>query len=161
MPVTGLEIIDTAVKIGLGGLITGAFGFLLARISYRNDLGKEFAKRRRDSLEALAAQFLKTHKRLDELSFQTSDQGSVSRSETWDKYVSATRDEFSDVESQLLLLGERDAADALVAYIRTANKILYHRGELDFAAQLDVRQELGDGKLRVYEALGAAYRRNG
>jgi len=48
---TYLEIIDTAVKIGLGALITGASTYLLAVRNHKKELEKMSFQRRLDSLE--------------------------------------------------------------------------------------------------------------
>jgi hypothetical protein len=40
--ITCLEIIDTAIKIGLGALITGIATFLVTKQKYHNELQKEF-----------------------------------------------------------------------------------------------------------------------
>jgi hypothetical protein len=168
--VTNLEIVDTAVKIGLGAIISGFFGFLLARISYRNDLGKEFAKRRRDSLEKVSSQFIATHNRVRD-SLQLIDRYSGYLGD--DKEKEATRDkaeqnirsapaEMADIESMLWLLGEAQAAKVLEKYIVT----LYASGREDVGGvdhAPPVYQRLDDlekVKHEFFDALSAAYRRN-
>jgi hypothetical protein len=164
--VTNLEIVDTAVKIGLGAIISGFFGFLLARISYKNDLGKEFAKRRRDSLEKVSSEFIATHNRVrDSLELINTYSGYLGD----DKEKEAARDkaeqnihsapaELADIESMLWLLGEANAAKVLEKYIVT----LYGRGEVGESTH-SVYEKVGDlekGKHEFFDALSAAYRRN-
>jgi hypothetical protein len=51
---TPLEIIDTAVKIGLGALITSAAAYFLARGQHYRDLDKLRITRRRELIEDIA-----------------------------------------------------------------------------------------------------------
>lgn len=53
MPVTALEVIDTAVKIGLGGVITVAGTLVITKMNHKHDNGKERAKRYFDALESV------------------------------------------------------------------------------------------------------------
>lgn len=52
-PEQQFQIWDTAVKIGLGALISGIAGFLVARSTQQHDLTKERFRRRLDRLEAI------------------------------------------------------------------------------------------------------------
>ena len=52
--VTQLEIIDTAIKIGLGALISGIAAFLIARLNHNKEIEKIRANRRRELLEEIA-----------------------------------------------------------------------------------------------------------
>lgn len=53
--ITALEILDTAVKIGLGALIAGFAAYFLAKLNHRQDLEKDSLKRRRELLEKVAS----------------------------------------------------------------------------------------------------------
>ena len=54
MPATVIEVVDTAIKIGLGGVI-GFFGtFAVTKLNHSHDLNKEKIKRRYDTLEQVA-----------------------------------------------------------------------------------------------------------
>ncbi|MFM4819589.1 hypothetical protein ACEUDB_02820 [Aeromonas hydrophila] len=53
MQVTALEVIDTAVKIGLGGVITVAGTLVITKLNHKHGNGKERAKRYFDALESV------------------------------------------------------------------------------------------------------------
>lgn len=55
---TWIEVVDSAVKIGLGALISGVVAFLVGRQSHRHDLDKEYVRRRQESFEQLVAEFI-------------------------------------------------------------------------------------------------------
>lgn len=55
MPTTTIEVIDTAVKIGLGGAITLAGTLLIAKLNHGHENAKEKAKRHYDTLESVGA----------------------------------------------------------------------------------------------------------
>src|SRR4051812_36581918 len=54
---TSLEVVDSAVKIGLGAVLTGIFAWLSGRSSHHNELAKERLRRRQDAIERIAEQF--------------------------------------------------------------------------------------------------------
>ncbi|TMO77189.1 hypothetical protein CWC16_17310 [Pseudoalteromonas sp. S3776] len=60
MATTELEVIDTAIKIGLGSLITLAGTFLVTWLNHRNDRKKESRKRFYDSLELISTNIEET-----------------------------------------------------------------------------------------------------
>ena len=49
-----LEIVDTAVKIGLGALISGVATFSITTLNHRNDINKDSRVRRRQLIERVA-----------------------------------------------------------------------------------------------------------
>lgn len=51
-PTSWIDVVDTAVKVGLGALIGGGFSYILARLDYDREARRELAKRRLDKLEA-------------------------------------------------------------------------------------------------------------
>src|SRR5437870_290514 len=58
---TLLDIIDTAVKIGLGAAISGVFVALNTRATHSHELRKERLRRRQDTIERLIEQFEQIH----------------------------------------------------------------------------------------------------
>jgi hypothetical protein len=50
---TWIEVVDTAVKISMGALVAGGFGYLNARLSYQRDDQARYATRRRDHLDKI------------------------------------------------------------------------------------------------------------
>ena len=57
MPATGLDIIDTAVKIGLGSIITAIASFLVTKKNHINEKQKARIQRERELLEKVAEEF--------------------------------------------------------------------------------------------------------
>jgi hypothetical protein len=62
MPVTYPEIIDTAVKIGLGALIGAGSGYLVASLGYRRDAQKVYIAAKRAHLDKVIALLNDIHK---------------------------------------------------------------------------------------------------
>ncbi len=54
--VSGLEIVDTAVKVGLGALVTGLATYFASKLNHDKDLEKQSIRRRRELLEQSATQ---------------------------------------------------------------------------------------------------------
>src|SRR5437867_4635115 len=52
--ITTLDIVDTAVKIGLGAAITAASGLALASRQHRSEIAKERLRRRQELMESVA-----------------------------------------------------------------------------------------------------------
>ncbi|MCT4500607.1 hypothetical protein N0U25_22680 [Pseudomonas sivasensis] len=55
MPTTVIEVIDTSIKIGLGGLIGFAGTYVVTKLNHGHDAKKDVIKRRYDALEQVAA----------------------------------------------------------------------------------------------------------
>ena len=53
---TGFELADTAVKIGLGALITGVAIYLNSKLGFERDAAKTYSTRRRELLENIGEQ---------------------------------------------------------------------------------------------------------
>lgn len=51
-----LSIVDTAVKIGLGALISGVATYWVTKLNHENDIAKTKIKRQRELLEDIAGQ---------------------------------------------------------------------------------------------------------
>jgi hypothetical protein len=54
--ITALDIVDSAVKIGLGALISGVATYWLTKLNHDKTIEKERAQRKSDLLEAIAEQ---------------------------------------------------------------------------------------------------------
>jgi len=59
--VTWIDVTDTAVKIGLSGIIVAISGYFLAQRNQRHDFDKEYFRRRQDVIEGVAAKFASIH----------------------------------------------------------------------------------------------------
>ena len=55
--ITSMEIIDTAVKIGLGALISGVFTYWVTKLNHLKDIEKQAIYRNRETIEKIAAEF--------------------------------------------------------------------------------------------------------
>lgn len=62
-----VEVADTAVKIGLGALIAGAFTLWGMNARHRHELSKELSRRRQDTLEDVSKHFEAFHSIINEL----------------------------------------------------------------------------------------------
>ncbi|AVH25897.1 MULTISPECIES: hypothetical protein [Vibrio harveyi group] len=56
MAITYMEILDTAVKIGLGALISGVTTWQITQLQHKNDDEKQRRTRKLESLESVAEQ---------------------------------------------------------------------------------------------------------
>jgi hypothetical protein len=54
MPKEILDIVDTAVKIGLGAMISGVATYFVTKLNHKKDSEKESHKRKRELLESIA-----------------------------------------------------------------------------------------------------------
>ncbi|MFN3770112.1 MAG: hypothetical protein ACK4TD_17215 [Ectopseudomonas guguanensis] len=55
VPTTAIEVIDTAIKIGLGGIIGFASTYVVTKLNHKHDSRKDITKRHYDALEQVAA----------------------------------------------------------------------------------------------------------
>jgi hypothetical protein len=62
MPVSGLEILDTSVKIGLGALIGAGSAYALARLGHRRDAQKVYIAAKRAHLDKVIQLLNEFHK---------------------------------------------------------------------------------------------------
>jgi hypothetical protein len=53
MSVTWIEVADTATKIGLGALISGAAAYMLAKLSHKQNISKELVTKKTSILEEI------------------------------------------------------------------------------------------------------------
>jgi hypothetical protein len=67
---TWLEIVDTAIKIGLGALIGGVFSYLLNKQIYVHEIKREFLLDNRQTLRDVSTKFENTHANVIALSLE-------------------------------------------------------------------------------------------
>lgn len=58
---TWVDVVDTAVKIGLSGLIAATGGYVLAKRTQKHEFDKEYFRRRQDVIERVSADFSAIH----------------------------------------------------------------------------------------------------
>jgi hypothetical protein len=168
-----LDILDTAVKIGLGAGITGVSAFALASKQHRSDIEKERLRRRQELMESVAQDVAAfTHITLKYWARMVSwtalrdagedppqDRGAELRSlqdELFNAFEGMTAS-----EGKLLLLGETNAQELLRAYGELVGRFrayaspenaLVERRQLD-----DARREILDARNGFFAALSQAY----
>jgi hypothetical protein len=136
--VTPIEVVDTAVKIGLGALISGVAGYFIARLN----LEKDRAASRRQTLESIADQV------------QTATEALTSQDpkpeDAWksrDDFLKA----FPSIEAKLLLLGEKHSLLALRDYMSTASTLQMSTMSFKRSGSLDQTRE------KFFDALSQSY----
>jgi hypothetical protein len=61
LAVTWIEVADTAVKIGLSGVIAAIAGYMLAKRSQKHEFDKEYFRRRQEVIDRVATEFSAIH----------------------------------------------------------------------------------------------------
>jgi hypothetical protein len=126
--VTWIEVVDTAVKIGLSGIIAAIAGYVLAKRSQKHELDKEYFRRRQDVIERVSVEFSAVHMVFFNICIGYSSlidhihTGLPVDSETRDLYGRHIRDigenlhKMHVLEGQLLVGGALEATDAMRRY---------------------------------------------
>jgi hypothetical protein len=126
--VTWIEVVDTAVKIGLSGIIAAAAGYVLAKRGQKHELDSEYFRRRQDVIERVSAEFSAVHMVFFNICIGYSSlidyihTGLSVDSDTRDLYGRHIRDigenlrKMHVLEGQLLVAGALEATDALRRY---------------------------------------------
>ena|SRR5687767_10077874 len=129
--ITPIEVVDSAVKIGLGALISGIATYLLARANYRKEMQQEHLRRRTDLLEGVAQQvavfdqavviYLRSlvHWLMSMPGTEMSGETFTELSKLNVQHQDAGK-ELKSAEAKLLLLGEVNCQKHLRDYIETA-----------------------------------------
>lgn len=125
---TWLEVIDSAVKIGLGALIAGASSLLLSRSQHRRELDRARVDREFEMLKDVAEQTERfTQAALRHWALATDAHRLRRQGKPLNERKAANLAESNDIlfnifheltssEAKLLLLGKRDAQRALRSY---------------------------------------------
>lgn len=128
MPATWLDIVDTAVKIGLGAAISGVATFAVTKYKYQSDKELASAQRRRESLDQIAEHTEEfSHICLNYwariLDWTRKKKSGKNVNETIESELKRVRGELFSTykllaiaESKLLLLGEKNAQLLLRQY---------------------------------------------
>src|SRR6478672_8958047 len=129
MPLTGLEILDTAVKIGLGALIGAGSAYVLARMGHRREAEKVYIAAKRAHLDKVIGLLNDCHKTYppvrsamdhhfgriekgEEDTVQQKGEFVMRRTALAKAFLS-----FTDAEGYILAMGAKDVNDALTRYI--------------------------------------------
>lgn len=174
MTITTIEVIDTAVKIGLGGLITIIGTIAIAKLNHKHDFNKERARRHFDALErvgeyveevthialrywALIMEWARNNKQGLGLAENRKEELKKTKLELFDSFKNLTV-----AEAKLLLLGMngtsillRDYGDFLKSMRRK-----YYDGKMSLTeSEMEkVREELLDKRQALFKSLSVSYK---
>jgi hypothetical protein len=169
---TWIDVVDSAVKIGLGALIAGLFSFITTRVTHESSARTEYARRRRDMLEKV----VDTLNRFDKiyrhqkalydtfcLSISKEERERVGKEfEGLDEQLRVAFEGFADASGTLLILGEIDADAALDEYQEAANQWyeteLPENGEASAPTLAQLKAKVISKRSVLMERLSTAYR---
>ena len=125
---TALEVVDSAVKIGLGALVAGGFALLASQRQHTHELDRERMKRRERVLEKAAEEFELTYQALSAKYERARSLARVVQDARY--YPNAQQclqgvDDFPRlhvIESRLLLLGLRREAEMIFGFRQLAGQ---------------------------------------
>lgn len=173
--VTTIEVIDTAVKIGLGALISGAAAYLIARLNHNREMEKSQAIRRREMLEGIAEQIetfthavLKYWALTGERAIYERDDHPMpeDRQLEWKEAYSSIPGMFKEItsaEAKLLLLGEEESQKLLRDYgnyISQFKAATFAAGQkLSNSVMQDHRANILNKRAALFQSLSAIYKR--
>jgi hypothetical protein len=176
--ITPIEIVDTAIKISLGALISGVAAYLIARLNHNKDIEKAQANRRRELLEGIAEQverfnyfYLKygalTKERAEYE--RENEQMPQFRSSQWHESYLELADIFKELtsaEAKLLLIGELECQKLLREYGNYVNEFRSesfkggNRLAMTTASRFEeYRIKIRDKRETLFKCLSNAYNR--
>ncbi|WP_276669031.1 hypothetical protein [Thalassolituus oleivorans] len=129
MPKDALEIIDTAVKIGLGALITGVSSYLLANRNYKNERLKVNLEQDRLILKEIAVDFENANNGTNQFVIDIHDyhfNKSCNLGDLSQRLAKSLLDSTSHIEKAMAnsnLLGLSDIFTELTEYLDILNKL--------------------------------------
>jgi hypothetical protein len=163
--VTTLEVIDTAVKVGLGALLTVIGGYMNARLQHSQGVAKDVTARRRAALEEINLKYARHRtaiRRCGLVLFPYWRDG-TGESAVRDAAAAlfAASDELAEAIASAELLGETEIAERLLAHWRKSTPLVYlaqNPDRPDGANQWkEVSAELAPDRKAVSDSLSSAY----
>jgi hypothetical protein len=133
---TPIDVLDTAVKIGLGALISGIAAYLVAKLNHDRDIEKSRITRRRESLEDIAERLEKFYSCVltwwsVAVARANAQESEPSRRDLflddWKKASELMNEGFLDAataEAKLLLLGEKESQQLLRDYVNYISRFI-------------------------------------
>ena len=166
---TAIEVIDTAIKIGLGGLITITGTIFMTRLNHKHEFKKEKTKRFFDTLEQISSLIEETthvslrywalvnewvyHGKLEQ---QREEELEKTKINLFNEFKSLTV-----AESKLLLLGLKEEASLLRDYGTHLGKMRsnYFVGKKDLTTNemSEIRQIMLSKREELFKKLSSAY----
>lgn len=142
---TGLDIIDTAVKIGLGALISGLATYLITNQKNEHDLQKEHWKRKMDLLENIAIGLQKATTSMMKtvhvyLEIRKEDKHEMRKimADSLEEYLNVFN-ELNLVDGYSSLLGEKDLSIGLEEFNKASMELYFFflRDNIDNRSEYD------------------------
>ena len=168
-----LEIVDTAVKIGLGGLIGGVAAYFLAKLHHRQDIEKDSLKRKRELLEKVANDIensWNTYRRYYLVSLEyihrlkiNEDMPNGMKSEFNEKRKAVTEstDHLSSAISILLLLGENLVYEEVIKYAEKSQEYMTRTSDPETSPEINklkiMHNDVIDSKDDIFKKLSISY----
>lgn len=168
-----LSIVDTAVKIGLGALISGVATYWVTKLNHENDIAKTKLKRQRELLEEIAGQaeefsnavlkywaYMVEHVRYAERKKTAAENLPIrikaAEAELFDKFS-----QLSSAEGKLILLGSVKTQELLREYgeyIKEFKRSAWHGNTSLSESDLDTYRAVILAKRKIlYEELRSIY----
>ena len=168
---TFVEVTDSAVKIGLGALLSGIFAWLAMRNQQRHDVARERLRRRFDAIEAIADQFHAASRTYVEAgNVALAVLHGVGEGDALLKAldeIPTAGDELSRIDGRLRLLGLTTIADQIAEYQNIADDmrgstldVIHEKrafAEQDFAGFKKLAGNLRVKRDTIYRLLADAY----
>ena len=173
MVTTVIEVLDTAVKIGLGGLITLVGTYAVAKLNHKHEHSKESRKRFYDALElvgtnieeithvslrywALVIEWVRNNKQDMGLTEKRQHQLEETKTDLFDQFKNLTV-----AESKLLLLGLTEESKLLREYgdILKELRRKYYDGNKSLSEEEmeRVREQMLSKRESLFKSLSGAY----
>lgn len=172
---TYLEVIDTAVKVGLGALISGASGYWMAKSKTHEDARRERLNRHHSLLETSAeqienfSQVLMRYWALIVECVRTRDQGLMWTPDRFEELTKVKVEivtafcDLTSAESKFLLMGYGDAQQLLRHYgdlARRFRRSAWEGNKSLTELQLDeYRSQMLDAREKLFKELSNIYRK--
>ena len=169
-----IEVVDSAVKIGLGAAITGVTAFFISKGNRQHEFDKEYFKRRQDLLERVSENFEEIHMLFFKITIDYSGYvesyvkdlfPSQDHRDKYYSYIQQIGDRLRELhllEGRLLLAGISEGTDCLREYRLLAtdvnNIIRLDEPEATRAEVLRKTGELCSKKDQFYSTLSEAYK---
>lgn len=157
--VTTIEVIDTAVKVGLGAIISGCAAYWVARLNHVKEIEKDRLQRRRELLEGIAEQVEEFNQ--NALKYWAVLSDDTKRPDVNTELLGSFK-ELTSAESKLLLLGEQNCQKLLREYgeyVKKFREDFYSKGEkVTEEQQKEIRKNILDKREALFNCLSAIYK---
>ena len=175
--VTALQVVDTAVKIGLGAAIAGASAIIVARHNHSHELRSLRYQRRLNTIENVADAANKHFAVLDtflgavSVAYDHIPSAGSAFTEDYRKFLEkadnhfmASMFQFKESVARLRLIGETEAYKAITGYMNVAakfrNELIVDERTPDKASYDAMVSDFMSSRKLIYKTLSACYAQN-